>query len=126
VVASVNGEDISKEEFLREFEAAQRRLQQRLGERYSPELGVKLKPAVIQSMISTHMLAQLASELGYVTTQQELRAVIQSDDGFKEEGKLFFNTIGLNLYLLNIILCIKLNITKLSLLVIQRLHTIKH
>jgi peptidyl-prolyl cis-trans isomerase D len=87
VVASVNGEDISKEEFLREFEAAQRRLQQRLGERYSPELGVKLKPAVIQSMISTHMLAQLASELGYVTTQQELRAVIQSDDGFKEEGK---------------------------------------
>jgi peptidyl-prolyl cis-trans isomerase D len=33
------------------------------------------------------MLAQLASELGYVTTQQELRAVIQSDDGFKEEGK---------------------------------------
>jgi peptidyl-prolyl cis-trans isomerase D len=50
VVASVNGEDISKEEFLREFEAAQRRLQQRLGERYSPELGVKQKNNIFRPL----------------------------------------------------------------------------
>ncbi|AYQ56483.1 Parvulin-like peptidyl-prolyl isomerase [Bathymodiolus thermophilus thioautotrophic gill symbiont] len=87
VVASVNGDDISKGEFLPRFEGAQRRLQKKLGDKYPAELNRDLKLSVIRSMIDGRVLAQLASKLGYVVTKQELQEFIQSSDIFKEEGK---------------------------------------
>ena len=87
VVASIDGDDISKEEFLKEFEGAKSRLQKQLGEKYVPEVDRKLKLSVINSMVNRHILEQLANQLSYTTTQQELRTLIQSNDIFKEKGK---------------------------------------
>ncbi|MDC9714365.1 MAG: SurA N-terminal domain-containing protein [Gammaproteobacteria bacterium] len=87
VVASVDGDDISKKAFLLEFNNTKRRLQQELGEKYTAELNRTVKLSTIQSMVNRRVLAQLADKLGYVTTQRELQAFIQSNDVFKDDGK---------------------------------------
>jgi hypothetical protein len=68
----------------------------------------------ILSMVDRRVLTQLANDSHYATTQRELQMSIQSNNAFKEEGK--FSVI---------IFCIKFNITKLALLVVQRLHTLE-
>lgn len=86
VVASVGDEEISKEEFLKEFNSSKRRLQQELGEKYTAELNNTVKLSTIQSMVNRRVLKQLASKLSYATTPSELRAFIQSNDAFKVDG----------------------------------------
>lgn len=87
VVASVDGEDISKEAYLKEFNATKRRLQKELDKQYTPELNQRVKLLTINSMVNRRVLEQLANDLGYATTQQELQALIQTNDVFKVEGK---------------------------------------
>jgi peptidyl-prolyl cis-trans isomerase D len=87
VVASVGSDDISKEAYLKEFNTAKRRLQQQLGKNYTAEINLKVKFSTIQSMVDKRVLAQLADESDYATTQRELQMLIQSNDVFKVEGK---------------------------------------
>lgn len=87
VVASVGSDDISKEAYLKEFNSAKRRLQQQLGKNYTAEINLKVKFSTIQSMVDKRVLAQLADESDYATTQRELQMLIQSNDVFKVEGK---------------------------------------
>jgi peptidyl-prolyl cis-trans isomerase D len=87
VVASVGSDDISKEAYLKEFNTAKRRLQQQLGKNYTAEINLKVKFSTIQSMVDRRVLAQLADESDYATTQRELQMLIQSNDVFKVEGK---------------------------------------
>ncbi len=86
VVASVGDDDISKEAYLKEFNAIKRRLQQELGKQYTSELNQRVKISTIESMINERVLSGLADELGYATTQHELRAFIQAHDMFKVNG----------------------------------------
>ncbi len=87
VVASVDGDEISKEAYLKEFNTTKRRLQQELGKQYTPELNQRVKLSTIDSMVNRRLLEQLADKSGYATTQQELQAFIQTNDVFKVEGK---------------------------------------
>ena len=87
IVATINDDEISKEEFLSEFEPKKRRLQQELAEKYTTEFDYVLKQSTIESMINRRLLDQLADELGHATTAGELQAFIQSNNVFKEDGK---------------------------------------
>lgn len=87
IVASVDGTDISKEEFLAEFNPQKRRLQQELDKRYDTEFDVMLKQSILNQMIDKHLLEQLSNELSYETTAGELNAIIQVNNLFKEEGR---------------------------------------
>ncbi len=87
IVASVDGDEISKEAFLSEFNPQKRRLQQRLSERYDASFDTVLKQSVVQNMINRRLLAQFANSLDYATTNAELQALIQSNDLFQVDGK---------------------------------------
>ncbi len=87
VVATINDNDISKEEFLVEFNPEKRRLQRQLSEKYDANFDLKLKQFIINRMIDSQLLDQLADELGHVTTAAELKFTIQADDAFKENSK---------------------------------------
>ncbi|BBB24205.1 peptidyl-prolyl cis-trans isomerase D [Isorropodon fossajaponicum endosymbiont JTNG4] len=87
IIASVDGTDISKEEFLAEFNPQKRRLQQELDKKYDTEFDAMLKQSILNQMIDRRLLEQLSSELSYETTASELNAIIQANDLFKEEGQ---------------------------------------
>ncbi len=87
IVASIDGTDISKAEFLAEFNPQKRRLQQELDTRYDTEFDVILKQSILNQMIDKHLLEQLSNELSYETTAGELNAIIQANNLFKEEGR---------------------------------------
>jgi len=87
VVASINDNDITQEEFLSEFQPQQRRLQQNLAEKYDSEFDTVLKQSVLNQMIDRRLLDILAEKLSYATTQGELNAIISMNDLFLEDGK---------------------------------------
>ncbi|MBW5290415.1 MAG: Peptidyl-prolyl cis-trans isomerase PpiD [Candidatus Ruthia sp. Asou_11_S2] len=87
IIASVDGTDISKEEFLAEFNPQKRRLQQELDKKYDTEFDAMLKQSILNQMVDRRLLEQLSSELSYETTASELNAIIQANDLFKEEGQ---------------------------------------
>ncbi len=86
-VASIDGVDISKAEFLAKFNPQKRRLQQELNQKYDTEFDIMLKQSILNQMIDKHLLEKLSSELSYETTANELNAIIQANDLFKEEGR---------------------------------------
>ncbi|RUA05846.1 MAG: peptidylprolyl isomerase [Gammaproteobacteria bacterium] len=87
VVANIDGDEISKEVFLSEFETRKRRLQEELGERYTAEINQSVKMKTINGIINRRLLKKLSDKLGYVTTQRELQIFIQTNDAFKVDGK---------------------------------------
>ncbi len=87
IVASIGNDDISKEAYLKEFNAIKRRLQKELGEGYTDDINSELRPLTIQSMINRRILNKLADESGYAITPRELWMFIQTNDAFKVEGK---------------------------------------
>lgn len=87
VVAIVNDDEISQDDFRSEFNAKKRRLQQELDEKYTAEFDNVLKQSTLESMINRRLLNQLASELGHATTGRELQALIHSNNVFKIDGK---------------------------------------
>ena len=87
VVAIVNDDEISQDDFRSEFNAKKRRLQQELDEKYTAEFDNALKQSTLESMINRRLLNQLASELGHATTGRELQALIHSNNVFKIDGK---------------------------------------
>jgi|AJXC01.1.fsa_nt_gi Parvulin-like peptidyl-prolyl isomerase len=87
IVASIDGDEISKEAFLSEFNPQKRRLQQRLSERYDTEFDSILKQSVINDMINKRLLGQFSNDLDYATTNSELQALIQSNNLFQTDGR---------------------------------------
>lgn len=87
VVAKVGGDEISKEEFLAEFNPQKARLQQELAEKYTSDFDNVLKQSTIESMVNRRLLSQLADDLGHATTQTELQTLIQANPIFAEEGR---------------------------------------
>ena len=87
VVASIDDDEISKEEFLAEFNPQKRRLQQKLAEQYDTEFDSVLKQSIINQMIDRRLLDQLAQRMSHATTTAELNAVIQANDLFHEQER---------------------------------------
>ncbi|MDC9727091.1 MAG: SurA N-terminal domain-containing protein, partial [Candidatus Thioglobus sp.] len=87
VVASIDGEEINKDEFLAEFNPQKRRLQQKLAEKYDTAFDNVLKQSILNQMVDRRLLTQLAQRMAHATTTAELNAVIQASDLFAEEGR---------------------------------------
>ncbi|SMN15955.1 Peptidyl-prolyl cis-trans isomerase PpiD [uncultured Candidatus Thioglobus sp.] len=87
VVANINDDQISKEEFLAEFNPQKRRLQQKLAEKYDIEFDAVLKQSIINQMVDRRLLDQLALKMSHTTTATELNKIIQANDLFSEEGR---------------------------------------
>jgi peptidyl-prolyl cis-trans isomerase D len=86
-VANIDDNEISKEEFLNEFNPQKRYMQQKLAEKYNIEFDTVLKQSVINQMIDKRLLRQLAERMSHATTAIELKTVIQASNLFKDNGK---------------------------------------
>ena len=86
-VATINSEEISKEEFLSEFNPKKRQLQQELADKYTTEFDNILKQSTLESMVNRRLLDQLAKDMGHATTPEELQVLIQSNNVFKVDGQ---------------------------------------
>jgi peptidyl-prolyl cis-trans isomerase D len=102
VVASIDDEEISKEEFLTEFNPQKRRLQQKLAEKYNTDFDNVLKQSIVNQMIDRRLLDQLAERMSHATSNSELNAIIQTNDLFQEQGRFslekYKNLLRLNGY----------------------------
>lgn len=102
VVASIDDDEISKEEFLAEFNPQKRRLQQKLAEKYDTDFDTVLKQSIVNQMIDKRLLNQLAEDMSHATSGSELNAIIQTNDLFQEQGRFslekYKNLLRLNGY----------------------------
>jgi len=102
VVASIDDDEISKEEFLAEFNPQKRRLQKNLAEKYNTDFDTVLKQSIINQMIDKRLLDQLAESMSHATSVSELNAIIQTNDLFQDEGRFslekYKNLLRLNGY----------------------------
>lgn len=87
VVASINDNDISKAEFLAEFDPQKRRLQQSMAGKYDSDFDAVLKHSIINQMVDKRLLDQLAESMSHVTSYSELNVIIQTNDLFQEGGR---------------------------------------
>ena len=102
VVASIDDDEISKEEFLAEFNPQKRRLQKNLAEKYNTDFDTVLKQSIVNQMIDRRLLDQLAESMSHATSVSELNAIIQTNDLFQDEGRFslekYKNLLRLNGY----------------------------
>ena len=102
VVASIDDDEISKEEFLAEFNPQKRRLQKKLAEKYDTDFDAVLKQSIVNQMIDRRLLDQLAQSMSHATSGSELNAIIQTNDLFQDEGRFslekYKNLLRLNGY----------------------------
>ncbi|MBT3745023.1 MAG: peptidylprolyl isomerase [Candidatus Thioglobus sp.] len=102
VVASIDEQEISKEEFLTEFNPQKRRLQQKLAEKYNTDFDTVLKQSIINQMIDRRLLDQLAERMSHATSNSELNAIIQTNELFQDQGRFslekYKNLLRLNGY----------------------------
>jgi peptidyl-prolyl cis-trans isomerase D len=102
VVASIDDDEISKEEFLAEFNPQKRRLQKNLAEKYNTDFDTVLKQSIVNQMIDRRLLDQLAESMSHATSVSELNAIIQTNDLFHDEGRFslekYKNLLRLNGY----------------------------
>ena len=102
VVASIDDDEISKEEFLAEFNPQKRRLQKKLAEKYNTDFDTVLKQSIVNQMIDRRLLDQLAVSMSHSTSGSELNAIIQTNDLFQDEGRFslekYKNLLRLNGY----------------------------
>ena len=87
IVANIDDDEISKEEFLSEFNPQKRRLQQKLAEKYDTDFDAVLKHSILNQMIDRRLLDQLAESMSHATTTAELNAIIQTNDLFADQGR---------------------------------------
>ena len=88
VAASVNGQEITQNEFEKGYRDFRQSLRQRLGENYRPEMidEAKLRQEVLQMMIRNNLLTQKSEAMGLRVADELVRQVIVSIPGFQVGG----------------------------------------
>ena len=89
--ATVGGENISLDDFRRQYQQSERQAQAIYGANYTPELGRQLGIAVqaLDGLIAKHILTVEAERLGLAVSAEELRAAILEIPGFENETGAF-------------------------------------
>jgi peptidyl-prolyl cis-trans isomerase D len=88
VVAEVNGEAISANQFLQMYNRQRMRLQQQFGDLYDQVVeDQQLREQVLDALIESQLIRQWANEHGLLISDQQLSAMIQAADVFKENGE---------------------------------------
>jgi len=88
VAATVNGQEITQNEFEKGYRDFRQSLRQRLGENYRPEMidEPKLREEVLQLMIRNNLLTQKSESMGLRVSDELVRQVIASIPGFQVGG----------------------------------------
>lgn len=91
VVATVNGVEISETELLREYQNAQQRLQQMLGENYRADLFNEqiMKQQVLEGLIQRELINQYLDEENYHVAPQQVVAALQKMPAFHDANGEF-------------------------------------
>ena len=88
VIASVNGEEISRQAYTQEYYLQRNRLQQMLGAQYDPSMFDKrIKRQALDDLVQKEVLLQNAQAIGFRVGTQEVVNTIQSFEAFQENGK---------------------------------------
>lgn len=87
VLASVNGEEISLEEFYTSWQQAAENYRQIYGKQFSPEMVRDLSRPVLESLIQKKILLQEARRRNIQVHDEEIRKKIESYPVFQREGK---------------------------------------
>ncbi|MCH2263199.1 MAG: SurA N-terminal domain-containing protein [Candidatus Thioglobus autotrophicus] len=86
VIAIVDGEDITVNNYYQEFNTQQRNLQQQLGSSYSTEIDNALRQTLIDTLINEKLLENFTNSMKLVTLDEEVRSLIQSNPVFQVDG----------------------------------------
>jgi peptidyl-prolyl cis-trans isomerase D len=87
VAATVNGNEISQQDFRQAFYQQRSRMQQMLGAQYDAQLfDPQIKQRVINDLVERELLMQNASDEGYRVSDQTVVATIQGIDAFRQDG----------------------------------------
>ena len=90
-VASVNGVEIDENEFRREFQNYQSRLQQTLGKNFRADMFNPqfLKQEVVNGLIARELMTQYVGDQNFQVAPAKLAAEIHAIDAFKDESGQF-------------------------------------
>ena len=88
-VASVNGNDISENEFLNALRQQQDRLRQALGKNYDPSMfnGATMKRRVLDSLINSRVQGEVLKDAGFAAGKHLVNQEILSIKAFQANGK---------------------------------------
>ena len=88
VVATVNGTDITEQQFSRNVQRTRMQLRERLGAAYDPELfgGQRLREQVLDGMIQDAVLLDASLSMGLRVSDQAIRAAVLSEPAFQNNG----------------------------------------
>ncbi len=91
VVATVNGVEISETDLLREYQNAQQRLQQMLGENYRAELFNEqiMKEQVLEGLIQREVINQYLEDENYHVAPQQVVDTLQKMPAFQDPNGQF-------------------------------------
>ena len=88
VVAEVNGEDITANQFLTLYNRQKQRLQQQFGDLYDQVVQDEdLRDQVLDALIESEEIRQFAASNNMVISDQQLASAIHSADVFQQDGK---------------------------------------
>ena len=87
--ASVNGTEITQQEFETALRQQQDRMRQMLGANFDPAMfeTTEIKRAVLDNLIAQRLLIDRAKSVGLKVTDEQVAEVIGGIDAFKEGGK---------------------------------------
>jgi len=87
-VAEIGKEKITSEEYWRAYDQMRERLRETYKDQFNEEMEkkLKLKEAVLSSLIAERVLEVAASDLGMTVTDQELQDVITHEPAFMRNG----------------------------------------
>ncbi|HHM05919.1 MAG TPA: peptidylprolyl isomerase [Gammaproteobacteria bacterium] len=88
-VATVNGEQITSQEFQSAYQQQRSRLQNMLGENFNPALfdSEQMKNDVLEQMIERRLLLQLVTEQGLRVSDQQVAAAVRAIPQLQNEGR---------------------------------------
>ncbi len=88
-VATINGAEVSPNDFQRAYQNYQQRLQQQLGDKYRPELFQedKIKKEVLNMLIQQELLNQELDQAGFRASPEQVVKRIAAMEVFQEDGK---------------------------------------
>ncbi|MDH5594083.1 MAG: SurA N-terminal domain-containing protein, partial [Gammaproteobacteria bacterium] len=88
-IASVNGEEISRNEFARAYQQQRFRMEQMLGKNYDPKLfnDTEVKKSVLDQLINNKLATQDAKDNHYRVGVMQIASAIQTQRAFQSGGK---------------------------------------
>lgn len=91
IVAEVNEETITQQDYRRRYDARRQALQRQLGASYSADVMDQLvQQQVINSLVEEKLLQMFVEQHNIQVGDEELAAAIQSDSSFQKNGKFDF------------------------------------